>query len=150
MADAASISKADSKGHFKRALGVGLAHDGDDINVIVSMLRRRVLSLLAMARRSGVAFAGAGKLLLDGSFDALLAAQDASERECRKLQNKLGVSWISQSLTAEELGQIFGRDSIAYVGLRGAAARGGVALVGNLHDEIMRLDGFYGATGCQN
>jgi hypothetical protein len=116
----------------------------------MSMLRSRVLSLLAMARRSGIAFAGAGKLLVDGSFDVLLAAQDASERECRKLESKLGVTWVSQTLTAEELGQVFGRDSIAYVGLRGAAARGGVALIDNLHDEIMRLDGFYGATGCQN
>ena len=150
MADAASISKADSKGHFKRALGVGLANDSDDISHIMTMLRSRVLSLVAMARRSGIAFAGAGKLLVDGTFDALLAAQDASERECRKLENKLGVSWVSQSLTAAELGQVFGRDSIAYVGLRGAAARGGAALIGNLHDEIMRLDGFYGATGCQD
>ena len=150
MADAASISKADSKGHFKRALGVGLANDDDDISQIMTMLRNRVLSLVAMARRSGIAFAGAGKLLVDGTFDALLAAQDASERECRKLENKLGVSWVSQTLTAAELGQIFGRDTIAYVGLRGAAARGGVALIGNLHDEIMRLDGFYGATGCQD
>jgi len=150
MADAASISKADSKGHFKRALGVGLGNDGDDISHIMTMLRSRVLSLVAMARRSGIAFAGAGKLLVDGTFDALLAAQDASERECRKLENKLGVSWVSQSLTAAELGQVFGRDTIAYVGLRGAAARGGVALIGNLHDEIMRLDGFYGATGCQD
>ncbi|MGB1863255.1 MAG: DUF448 domain-containing protein [Candidatus Puniceispirillum sp.] len=150
MADAASISKADSKGHFKRALGVGLANDGDDISHIMTMLRNRVLSLVAMARRSGIAFAGAGKLLVDGTFDALLAAQDASERECRKLEKKLGVSWVSQTLTAAELGQIFGRDTIAYVGLRGAAARGGVALIGNLHDEIMRLDGFYGATGCQD
>jgi predicted RNA-binding protein YlxR (DUF448 family) len=150
MADAASISKADSKGHFKRTLGVGLANDGDDISHIMTMLRNRVLSLVAMARRSGIAFAGAGKLLVDGNFDALLAAQDASERECRKLENKLGVSWVSQSLTAAELGQVFGRDTIAYVGLRGAAARGGAALIGNLHDEIMRLDGFYGATGCQD
>ncbi|MGB2533726.1 MAG: DUF448 domain-containing protein [Candidatus Puniceispirillum sp.] len=150
MADAASISKADSKGHFKRALGVGLANDGDDISHIMTMLRNRVLSLVAIARRSGIAFAGAGKLLVDGTFDALLAAQDASERECRKLENKLGVSWVSQTLTAAELGQVFGRDTIAYVGLRGAAARGGVALIGNLHDEIMRLDGFYGATGCQD
>ncbi|MGB1952961.1 MAG: DUF448 domain-containing protein [Candidatus Puniceispirillum sp.] len=150
MADAASISKADSKGHFKRALGVGLANDGDDISHIMTMLRNRVLSLVAIARRSGIAFAGAGKLLVDGTFDALLAAQDASERECRKLEKKLGVSWVSQTLTAAELGQIFGRDTIAYVGLRGAAARGGVALIGNLHDEIMRLDGFYGATGCQD
>ncbi|ADE39824.1 DUF448 domain-containing protein [Candidatus Puniceispirillum marinum] len=150
MANAASISKADSKGHFKRALGVDLADDADGITHIMSMLRSRVLSLLAMARRSGIAFAGAGKLLVDGSFDALLAAQDASERECRKLESKLGVTWVSQTLTAEELGQVFGRDSIAYVGLRGAAARGGVALIDNLHDEIMRLDGFYGATGCQN
>lgn len=150
MADAASISKADSKGHFKRALGVGLANDGDDISHIMTMMRSRVLSLVAMARRSGIAFAGAGKLLVDGTFDALLAAQDASERECRKLENKLGVSWVSQSLTAAELGQVFGRETIAYVGLRGAAARGGAALIGNLHDEIMRLDGFYGATGCQD
>lgn len=150
MADAASISRADSKGHFKRALGVGLANDGDDISHIMTMLRNRVLSLVAMARRSGIAFAGAGKLLVDGTFDALLAAQDASERECRKLENKLDVSWVSQSLTAAELGQVFGRDTIAYVGLRGAAARGGAALIGNLHDEIMRLDGFYGATGCQD
>jgi hypothetical protein len=150
MADAASISKADSKGHFKRALGVGLANDGDDISHTMTMLRSRVLSLVAMARRSGIAFAGAGKLLVDGTFDALLAAQDASERECRKLENKLGVSWVSQSLTAAELGKVFGRDTIAYVGLRGAAALGGAALIGNLHDEIMRLDGFFGATGCQD
>ena len=93
---------------------------------------------------------GGGKLLAEGHFNGLLAATDASPRELLKLKSKLGVDWVSQSLSSTELGQIFGRDSLAFAGLRVSGGPGSLKLVRIIYEDIMRLDGFYTAAGCND
>jgi predicted RNA-binding protein YlxR (DUF448 family) len=149
-AEADAIRKADRKGQFKRCLGVGLPSVEQDIKAIFDGLRRRVMASAALARRAGMLLGGSGKLLAEGPFVGLLAADDASPREMAKLKSKLGVVWVSRALTAAELGQICGRDSIAFAGLRESGASGGAKLVQTIHQEIMRLDGFYAAAGCND
>jgi predicted RNA-binding protein YlxR (DUF448 family) len=148
--DAALLRQADKKGHFKRSLGVGLESIEDDITLIAKLMRDRCLALAGMARRAGMLLGGSGKLLAEGPFDGLLAAKDASERECKRLQSKLDVEWVSKLFTAEELGQVCGRDAIAFVGVRATRGHGSENILANLYDEIERLDGFYTSAGCND
>jgi hypothetical protein len=66
------------------------------------------------------------------------------------LATKLGVDWVSCHLTAREIGQICGRDSMAFAGLRDQGAAGAAKMAQKVHEEIMRLDGFYATAGCND
>jgi len=145
-----AIRKAEKRGHFKRALGGGLLSDDQTIMMIAAQLRARVLSIAGLARRSGILLGGSGKLLAEGHCVGLLAADDASPRETEKLRSKLAVDWVARNFSATELGRIFGRDSIAFVGVRASTSPGADKLSDILHQEIIRLDGFYGAVGCND
>jgi predicted RNA-binding protein YlxR (DUF448 family) len=149
-ANDAAIRVADQKGHFKRTLGAGLRSLDADIAAIACGLRARIIDKGSMARKCGALLGGGGKLLAGGHFSGLLAATDASPRELLKLKSKLGVDWVSQSLNSTELGQIFGRDSIAFAGLRASGGPGSLKLIRIINEDIMRLDGFYTAAGCND
>ena len=145
-----AIRKADKRGHFKRTLGSGLQSDDQTIMMIAAQLRARALSVAGLARRSGILLGGSGKLLAEDHCVGLLAADDASTRETEKLRAKLAVDWVARNFSATELGKICGRDSIAFVGVRASVAPGADKLSDILHQEIKRLDGFYGAVGCND
>ena len=150
LANHAAIRVADQKGHFKRTLGASLQSLDSDIAAIARGLRARVIANGSMARKCGALLGGGGKLLAEGHFNGLLAAIDASPRELLKLKSKLGVDWVSQSLNSTELGQIFGRDSLAFAGLRVSGGPGSQKLVRIIYEDIMRLDGFYTTAGCND
>ena len=145
-----AIREAEKRGHFKRALGGGLLSDDQTIMMIAAQLRARVLSIAGLARRSGILLGGSGKLLAEGHCVGLLAADDASPRETEKLRSKLAVDWVARNFSATELGKICGRDSIAFVGVRASTSPGADKLSDILHQEIIRLDGFYSAVGCND
>ena len=147
-ANDAAIRIADQKGHFKRTLGAGLRSQDADIAAIANGLRARIIANGSMARKCGALLGGSGKLLAEGHFIGLLAATDASPRELLKLKSKLGVDWFSQSLSSTELGQIFGRDSLTFAGMRGSGVTGTGKFVRIIHEDIMRLEGFYTTAGC--
>ena len=143
-----AIRKAEKRGHFKRVLGVGLQSDNETIMLIAMHLRARALSIAGLARRSGVLLGGSGKLLSEGRCVGLLAADDASSPEVEKLRSKLAVDWVARNFSATELGKICGRESIAFVGVRVSSSPGAEKLIGILHQEITRLDGFCSTVGC--
>ena len=145
-----AIRTAEKRGHFKRALGCGLQSDDQTISAVAAQLRARVLSVAGLARRAGILLGGSGKLLAEGHCVGLLAADDASPRETEKLRSKLAVEWVVRNFSAAELGQICGRDTIAFVGIKPSAAPGAGKLSDILHQEIKRLDGFYSAVGCND
>jgi len=149
-ASAEAIRLAEKRGHFKRALGSGLPSDDQTISSIAKQLRARVLSVAGLARRAGILIGGSGKLLAEGRCIGLMVADDASPRETEKLRSKLAVTWVAQNFSATELGQICGRDSLAFVGVRASTAAGTDKLCTILYQEIMRLGGFYGAVGCND
>ena len=150
VAEATAIREAEKRGRFHRSLGVGLKSAEEDIALIAAGLRNRVVASAALARRAGILLGGAGKLLSEGRFTGLLAADDSSPREREKLVKKLGVKWVSCHLTAREIGQICGRDSMAFAGLSDRRAAGAGKMVRKVHEEIMRLDGFYATAGCKD
>jgi predicted RNA-binding protein YlxR (DUF448 family) len=145
-----SIRNANKRGHFKRVLGGGLESDDRMIITIAAQLRARVLSIAGLARRSGILIGGSSKLLAEGQCIGLLAADDASLRETEKLRAKLTVDWVASNFSATELGKICGRDRITFVGVCAAKTPGADKLSDILHQEITRLDGFYGAVGCND
>ena len=142
------IRRADQDGCFKRSLGAGFESVDTEIRGIAIALKKRIISRASLARRCGALLGGSGKLLSEGNFDGLLAAVDASPRELSKLKSKLNVNWVCQSLTSIELGQICGRDSLAFVGLRGSSGGDSVKLVSKIKEDIARFDGFCSAAGC--
>ena len=150
IAQEAVVCKADKKGYFKRNLGAGFESSDASIATIVAGLRKRIISTASMARRCGALIGGSGKLLAEGQFNGLLAAVDASPRELAKLKSKLNVDWVSQSMSSIDLGQICGRDSLAFVGLRGSTGPGSDKLVLAVYEDIMRLEGFYTTAGCND
>ena len=149
VANHAAIRIADQKGHFKRTLGVGLQSLDADIAAIARGLRARVIAKGSMARKCGALLGGGGKLLAEGHFTAC-SLQQTRHHGNFKLKSKLGVDWVSQSLNSTELGQIFGRDSLAFAGLRVSGGPGSQKLVRIIYEDIMRLDGFYTTAGCND
>ena len=145
-----AIRKADKRGQLKRALGAGLRSDDQTIIMIAEQLRARVLSIAGLARRSGILQGGSGKLLAERHCVGLFAAYDASPRETQKLRSKLAVDWVARNFSATELGKIWGRDSIAFIGVRASTVPGAAKLSHILYQEIKRLDGFYSAVGCND
>ena len=144
------IRMAEKRGLFKRALGGGLHSEDQTVSAIAAQLRKRALSAAGLARRAGILLGGSGKILAERNCVGLLIADDASSRETEKLRAKLAVEWVAQNFSAAELGKIFGRDSLAFVGVRASAASGPCKLSSILRYEIIRLDGFYGAVGCND
>ena len=145
-----AIRTAEKRGHFKQVLGCGLHSDDQTINALAAQLRARALSIAGLARRAGILLGGAGKLLAEGHCVCLLAAGDASPRETEKLRSKLAVEWVARNFSATELGQICGRETLAFVGIKASTAPGAGKLSDILHQEITRLEGFYGAVGCND
>ena len=141
------LRRVAAKGMLKRHIGAGFRDIEADIAQIDQMLHQRVLSSAGLARRAGDLVGGSGKLAAEGeSFAGLLAAPDASEREMRRLCSRLDVDWTSRALSAEELGQVFGRDSLVFAAVR----RGGPAKTAeNLRRELVRQEAFSRSSSCQ-
>lgn len=142
-----SLRRADDRNLLDRWIGAGFQDAESDITQIAAMLRSRAIATAGMVRRAGCLVGGAGKLAAEASgFVGLLAAPDASEREMRRLSSRLAVDWTSRSLEAEGLGRIFGRDSLAFVGVRAGRAP---KLAETLRLELMRMEVFSVSSACQ-
>ena len=145
--DADAVRQADGKGILKRKVGAGLRDVDSDIKRIAQMMRERALATAGLARRAGCLVGGAGKLAAStDEFVGLFAASDASERELRRLSSRLGVEWTTRLFSAEELGRVFSRDSLAFVGVSAGRSK---KLAETLRREMDRLEGFSASSGCQ-
>ncbi len=123
-ADRAALDKA-GKGQFSRAAkGPVTVPDGLAAEV-ERQLARRVVDLIAMARKAGRAVCGFEKVkgwLAGGErVRVLVQASDGSERGKTKLWTPEGARYFG-CLTSSELGLAFGRQSV----IHGALATGGL------------------------
>ena len=109
-ADRAALQQAVKRGHFKRVIGAGFGEIDAETDRIKHLMRDRVIACASMARRAGLLIGGAGKLLAGGQCAGLIIAPDASQREARRLESRLGTIWTTNCLSAAELGQICGRN----------------------------------------
>jgi hypothetical protein len=104
-------------------------------------LARRLVDLVALARKAGEAVAGKEKALAalgSGAAVLLLQAGDGSARERAELRPPAGVESRFTCLSADELGMAFGRDRVIHA----AVLAGGLA--DRVRDEALRLAGIRG------
>ena len=121
-ADKGSLVTAEKKNPYSRAaksqatVPKGLAKSVEDL------LRKRVIELISLARRSGGAICGFEKIksaLTSDGVAVLIQAQDGSEQQKRKLRPPKGRNTYISCLTASELGLAFGRDYVIHAALAG-------------------------------
>ncbi|SEM65119.1 hypothetical protein SAMN04488103_101749 [Gemmobacter aquatilis] len=146
-ADRAAIDKAAAKGMFSRAARQSAKAPDGLADLIEGLLARRVVELLSLARKAGLAVTGYEKVkdwLVKGSARVLLQASDGSERGKAKLRPPEKTGLFIDCLTAQELGLAFGREHA----IHGALAAGGLS--DRVVEEAARLAGLRGGAGRQD
>lgn len=143
-ADRAALERAAKRKLFARAAKKPVEVQPDLVAEVEDQLGRRVVELLALARKSGTAVCGFEKvreLLASGRAAVLLQARDGSERGKSKLRPPPGDGCYITVLSAAELGLAFGREHVIHAAL----ADGGLAA--RVIDEAARLAGMRGPDG---
>lgn len=139
----AEIEKAAKKGLFARAARAPVKALPDLADQVEAGLAQRVVELVSLARKAGLAVAGFERVkdwLAAGRARVLLQASDGSARGKGKLWTPEGGRWFG-CLTASELGLSFGRASV----IHGALAPGG--LTDRVIRDASRLNGLRGQGG---
>lgn len=142
-ADRAAIETAVKKGLFSRAARMPVTVPEGLADLVEAGLARRVVDLVSLARKAGLAVAGFEKVkgwLADGKAKVLLQASDGSDRGKGKLWTPQGGRWFG-CLTSAELGLAFGRDSV----IHGALGAGGLSQ--RVVEEAAKLSGLRPAIG---
>jgi hypothetical protein len=142
-ADRAAIEKAATKGLFARGAKAPATVPDGLADLVEAGLAKRVVELVSLDRKAGKAVCGFEKVkdwLAEGRARVLLQASDGSERGKGKLWTPEGGRWFG-CLTANELGQAFGRDSVIHAAL----AAGGLAK--RVVEEAAKLNGLRKANG---
>jgi predicted RNA-binding protein YlxR (DUF448 family) len=137
-ADAEAIDTAVRKRLFVRAARQPVQVPDGLAALVDTLVARRVIESVSLARKSGEAVAGYEKVrewLMKGTAAALLQASDGSERERSRLRPPEGSGGTIACLTASELGLAFGRERVIHAAL----AAGGLAT--RVVEEAARLAG---------
>ncbi len=136
-ADRAALEKAATKGLFARAAKQPVQVPEALTDWVESLLAQRVVNLISLARKGGRAVSGYEKVkssLDKEEAEVLIQASDGSERGKSKLSTPHFGSFIGW-LTADELGQAFGRQTTIHAAL----SAGG--LTQRVVEEAARLKG---------
>ncbi len=136
-ADRGALDRAVGKKLFARGFKAPVTAAEDVADEVERQLSRRVVELLSLARKSGDAVAGYEKVktwLDREEAQVLIQAADGSGRGKSKLSTPHYGKYIGW-LTADELGQAFGRQTVIHAAL----ASGGLAK--RVVEEAQRLRG---------
>ncbi|WP_113911801.1 RNA-binding protein [Roseovarius dicentrarchi] len=136
-ADRAALDKAATKGLFSRAARQPVQVPDGLTDWVESLLAQRVVNLISLARKGGRAISGYEKVkasLDKEEAEVLIQASDGSERGKSKLSTPHYGNFIGW-LTADELGQAFGRQTTIHAAL----SAGG--LTQRVVEEAARLKG---------
>lgn len=132
-----AIDTAVKKKLFARAFKAQVQIPQDLTDQVEALLVRRVIDLISLARKSGAAVAGYEKVkdwLDKEEARVLIQASDGSERGKTKLSTPHYGTYIGW-LTADELGQAFGRQTVIHA----AVASGGLSQ--RVVEDAQRLKG---------
>lgn len=136
--------EAASKGQFAKAAKQAVVVPDGLAAEVERQLARRVVDLIALARKAGRAVCGFEKVKgwLSGGENvrALLQASDGSERGKTKLWTPEGARYFG-CMTAQELGLAFGRQTV----IHGALATGGLS--DRVVEEATKLRGLRETSG---
>ncbi|HYL33294.1 MAG TPA: RNA-binding protein [Stellaceae bacterium] len=133
------VKTAVAKRLFARAAKQDVVVDADLDDRVETLLVRRSIECLGLARRAGQAVAGftqVEKAVRDGGVAALVEASDGSADGRGKLTRLARGLPVTDHLTAAELGQAFGREHVVHAALlKGRLAKSFIV-------EQARLAGF--------
>ncbi|HUK10890.1 MAG TPA: RNA-binding protein [Stellaceae bacterium] len=118
------VRQAMAKRSFERAARAPVLVDADLDRRIEDLLVRRLVDLIGLARRAGLAVQGFVKvrgLIEAGGAAMLIAAADGAEDGQRKLRALAPGLPLIEALSAAELGRAFGRESAVHAALRKGA-----------------------------
>lgn len=135
--DRNALQQASKKGAFNRGAKQQVTVPEDLVDQVEAMLVRRVVDLISLARKTGDAVTGFEKVkdwLVKDYAEVLIQASDGSGRGKSKLRTPEGGSFIGW-LTADELGQAFGRQTVIHVAL------GAGGLTHRVVEDAARLKG---------
>jgi len=150
--DREQVAFAAKKNAFARGFRQQVACPPDLAGMVGGLLQRRVLDLVAMANKAGLAVAGFSRVeatLREGSIAVLLHASDGAEDGCRKLdglakagERVFGVKpKIVVRFTSDELSLAFGRVNVVHAALK----QGGASA--SFLKELERLDHYTAGAG---
>lgn len=143
-ADRAALDRAEGKGIFARAARQKVTVPEGLADRVEAGLARRVMELVSMARKAGLAVAGYEKVkswIDGGRAEVLLQAHDGSERGRSKLRAPHGSGSLVSVLDASELGFAFGRENVIHAALAGGG------LTTRVVEEAARLSGLRAKIG---
>lgn len=138
-ADRALIERACAKGLFARSARMAVVVPEGLADRVETLLARRVVELMSMARKAGEAVAGFERVkewLASGRAAVLVQARDGSVRERARLRPPDGGRGVVACLDAGEIGLAFGRERAIHAALAAGA------LAARVVDEAARLAGF--------
>lgn len=136
------LEKAISKNAFARGFKTEAKIPDGLLDLMEQQLLQRLVSLIAIARKSGYAISGAQKTseaLQAGSVRILFQASDGSEREKRNLSYRNEVEDRFEMLSRVELGMAYGKENVVH------AAITGIGLANRVKEEAIRLSLLRGA-----
>ncbi len=142
--DRAVLEQAVKRRLFARAAKAPVTLPDDLGDLLHGLLTRRVIELLALARKAGQAVGGYEKVrdwLMSGEARVLVQASDGSERGKSKLRPPPGKGAHVTCLTAGEIGLAFGREHVIHAAL----AAGGLAT--RVVEEAAKLARLRGQNG---
>lgn len=144
-ADREILSRAVDKKMFGRAAKRSVEIDPNLVDRVERLLVDRVIELLGLARRAGLAISGHDKVreaLSTRRPGLLLEASDGAEDAVRRMRSLAGDRPVAGILSGEELGRPFGRDRVVHCFVDGAGV--GSGSVNRLIRETKRLEGLRG------
>ena len=133
-----ALQTAVAKGLFARSAKRRVSVPDGLVDTVESLLAKRVVDSLSMARKAGLAIAGYEKVrdwLGKDAVRILFQASDGSERGKSKLHPPGGRGSFFEVLTASELGLSFGRERVIH------AALGKGGLTERIREDAIRLSG---------
>ncbi|MDQ2094252.1 RNA-binding protein [Rhodalgimonas zhirmunskyi] len=136
-AEKAALETAVQKKLFARSAKQPVTLPDDLVGQVEALLVKRVVDLIALARKSGEAITGFEKVkdwLARDDVKVLLQSSDGSERGKSKLWTPEGARYFD-CLTSEELGRAYGRETVVH------AAIGAGGLAPRVVEEAARLRG---------
>ena len=112
-ADRNTLIKAFKKSAFGKAARRSVRVDRNLPDLVETLLKRRCLETIGLARRAGIAVAGFEKVreaLKHGKAGVLLAASDGAEDGRAKVRGLAGDAPVIDLFDSGDLGHAFGRD----------------------------------------
>jgi ribosomal protein L30E len=135
----AELAKAIGQNLFSKAAKQKVSAPDNLMELIESLLVKRTIDLLSMARKSGHAICGYEKTksaMISERWYLLIQAEDGSDGQKRKIRPSSVANCYISCLTAQELGLAFGRENVIHA----AVSKGGLSA--RILLEANRLAGF--------